>query len=106
MEDDQYAKYQKLKFEKLKPVLDSQYHDLVACIERETRQKLIENNIQFDVPAEYFSYLDEEVVKKKREVVEENMKQTEVRTFFQRKVFNLVRKAIEVDNFEEYSLLN
>jgi hypothetical protein len=101
MEDDQYAKYHKLKFERLRPVLTSQYQDLVACIERETRERLATNNIQFDVPAEYFSYLDEDAVKKKKEKIEENMKQTEVRTYFQRKVFGLINKAIHVKNFEE-----
>lgn len=101
MEGDQYSKYHDLKFERLKPVLEEQYKQLVTCIERETREKLRISNIQFDVPAEYFSYLNEDAVRKKKEKIEENMKQTEVRTFFQRKVFKLITRAVNSKNFDQ-----
>lgn len=101
MDADQYHKYHLIKMARIKDFLQQQYKKLSSCIERECREKAIEKHVQFDVPSEYFSYFNEDVVRSKREAVEERMKLTEVRTYFKRKVFQLVSTSFKVGSFEE-----
>lgn len=101
MDDDQYKKYHRIKMGRIKDILEGQYKQLSTCIERECREKAIEKHVEFDVPSDFFSYVNEDAVKFKREAIEERMKLTEVKTYFKRKVFQLISDGFKVGSYEE-----